>query len=137
MTTAINIDDFFEHHGVKGMRWGHTMQKVGANATKKAALKSAQDEARQEIGRNFRARYDVSKKAGSGGTRAKNAARGLALVPDILTTGGMYTGSQMARAAGYTKGQSAAIGIAGGPLGGLIASEIRVNQRAKAKLGTS
>lgn len=112
-----DVDDFLAHHGVKGMRWGVTRSN--------SAVKTARKTARKQNVENLQGRY--TKTGADGKTKVKKAkVAGIAL--DVMTTGGMYTASQIARSAGYTKGQSVAIGMLTGPIGATLASEVRVRR---------
>lgn len=47
------------------------------------------------------------------------------IVADLLLTGGIKTGVEIARASGFSKGKSIAIGVTGGVPGAVLASEIK------------
>lgn len=120
-----DVDDFIAHYGKKGMKWG-----VRNDNDVKAARKQARKEIRAD--NQIRSQYTRTKADGSTGVKkAKTAAIGL----DMVTTLGMYTGSQIARSSGFTKGQSAAIGIVGGPGGAMLAREIKVRNTARRMVG--
>ena len=115
-----DVDDFLAHYGVKGMKWGVRREN-------KSAVKTARKAGRQKNVANLKSRYTQTKANGKTGIRKGKAA---GTVLDIMATGGMYTGSQIARSAGYSKGQSAALGMLTGPIGATLASEIRVRRSA-------
>jgi len=126
IATIEDVDDFLEHHGVKGMKWGRRTSK-----TTRVARGRARKQLREEYSKNFNDRYDVVTPGGKG-QRTRNALRTAAIVPDfMLVAYGPYTGTQMARSAGYSKGKSAAIGILSGAPGAAVAAEIRIHRVAK------
>lgn len=114
-----DVDDFLAHYGVKGMKWGVSRSSPQVQARKTG---------RRENVANLKSRYTEKKSNGKTGIRKGKAA---GTVLDVMTTGGMYTGTQIARSAGYTKGQSIALGMLTGPVGATLASELRVRKNAR------
>ena len=120
-------DDFLAHYGKKGMKWGVT----SVSPSTKAARKSAKANLRKEYDNNFRDRILVKSDAVPNGITQKKAKQ--ALVMDMASLG-MYSGAQIARSAGYSKGKSVTIGILGGPPGAMLASEIRVQRTINSRI---
>ncbi|ADD81016.1 gp018 [Rhodococcus phage ReqiPoco6] len=112
---TLDAEDFLAHYGVKGMKWGQTRSK--------SDLVKARAAGRREFGSNLKDRYTKTGKYGQ--TKIKKT-KAVGTVADIMLTGGMYTGVQIARSGGFTRGQSAVIGMITGPVGATVASEIRV-----------
>lgn len=82
-------------------------EKATAKANEKAATKERVGTAREAA----RAKRKVTK--------------GTHIAVDIFATGGLLTGNDIARSAGYSKGKSAAIALFGGPIGATAAAELR------------
>lgn len=112
-----DVEDFLAHYGKKGMKWGVR--------TASAEVKAARKAGRAENAKNLQARYT---KTNADGKTVMKKRRTAATVVDLMATGGGYTGIQIAKSAGFTRGQSAAIGMLSGPVGAMVASEIKVRQ---------
>lgn len=123
MTT--DVDGFLEHYGKKGMKWGVTSAKPSAQV--KAARKKARSQYRDEIDADFTKKNVMRGKYNPDGVAPKVALGKAAL--NMATLGG-YQAAQISRSAGYSKGQSAAIGYLAGPIGGFVAAELAVRRRA-------
>jgi hypothetical protein len=101
------VEDFLEHHGVVGMKWGKHKAGSGGSGGGKSAAKTERKAVRKEILKDAIA----STKAHKG-----RAAASLILVGPSATAG-----MQLARSAGHSKGASVAIGLLGGAPGGVLA----------------
>lgn len=115
----VETDDFLEHYGVKGMKWG---QRTGVQSTRKerrAAFKTARKEQAQ--------RNKSFLKSRSGGQKAK------AFALDMATFGG-YTTHQLARSQGYSRGRSAALSTMG-VYGQLALNSAEVNKKVRSQYG--
>ena len=110
---SLNYDDYLEHYGVKGMKWGVKKSKADRKAD------------RGRIKENFKKNYSLKNKQGK-----VSAALSIASMPLLgPAVASAVAGSNLAEAAGYKKGTSVAIGIVAGAPGGLIASEVAVRRR--------
>lgn len=136
-----DVDAFLEHYGKKGMKWGVTTatsvatsaassagSAVKSLTTPKTAVAAARKQGRSDARAAMKERYAPTQ---ADGKRKLNKGRAAVSVFDIGTLG-VYTGSQMAKSAGYSSGKAAVIGFMGGPISGTIASEIRVRKAANA-----
>jgi Flp pilus assembly protein TadB len=112
---AQELDQFLEHHGVKGMKWGKHQTK--------ADYKSAVSSNRKEIYKNLGNTWKSDKRQ-AGAAIASN----LLLSP---ATGSAVVGIQLMRAAGYSKGKSLAMGLIGGTPGAMLAVEVKARKTAK------
>lgn len=145
-TTAEDLELF--HFGVKGMKWGvrrkdangdgrveggsskpSRIEKKIAKSDRKGDLKAARRVARDQIVDNAKSRTD---------SRRITRTTGLLVTGGLLwgptgayQTAGIVAGTEISRSAGYSKGASVAIGLLGGPIGGLAAAEISARKRAK------
>ena len=117
-----DVDAFLAHYGKKGMKWGVTTNPGGS-------VKAARKEGRAQIRSNFN---DMHKKTGADGKRKISAGKTVGSTLLFTNTFGASAGYQIARATGYKKGQSLAIGMIGGPVGALAISELQVRKAAKA-----
>lgn len=113
-----DVDAFLEHYGKKGMKWGVT----------KGEAKTALRTSRNKTTGNLQDRYTKTRKDGTTGVRKTKTA---ATVADIMFTGGMYTGAQINRAAGFSRGSSVAIAMIGGGPGSVLLSAVKTRQDAK------
>lgn len=104
-------DNFLEHYGVKGMKWGKSGAKGGGGGSvNKAKVKAA----RKEI-------YGGAKQNLFGkGQKGKTVASALLGTPGASAR----VGYALAKSAGYSKGQSLAVGLLAGAPGGVLAAEL-------------
>lgn len=117
-----DVEDFLAHYGKKGMKWGVRKNPGGD-------VKAARKEARSQIRQNFKEIH--SSKTSSGGQKVSAGKVAGSFILANATFGGS-TGYQVARATGYKKGQALAIGFVGGPIGGVVISELQVRRAANA-----
>jgi hypothetical protein len=112
-------DDFLQHHGVVGMKWGkHKAGSGGSGGSgSKAETKVAKKAIRKEIFNDAKA----SVKAHKGRTAA-----GVLLAGPSVTVG-----IQLARSAGHSKGASVAIGMLSGAPGGVLAVHLAARKAVK------
>lgn len=119
MTMNLSYDDYLEHYGVKGMKWGvrrSDEQLSAAKSARKTERKKATEDAKDYLSSNKK------KTVGS-------AVAATLLIGPAGTSAAV--GAQIARSAGYSKGKSIGIGLLGGAPGGIIAAEVQVRKRAK------
>ena len=122
--TMNDVDDFLEHYGVKGMKWG-------VKSSNQVALKSARKEGRAEFRENLKDHY-TTKSAKTG--RKISVGRTAGSVILGTATFGAFNSMQIARAAGYSSGKSVAIGLLGNAPGALLASELKIRANARASV---
>ncbi|WIC89908.1 hypothetical protein SEA_HYDRUS_17 [Gordonia phage Hydrus] len=121
--TSSDVQDFLEHYGVKGMKWGVTRHNPqGVRPTRKM-VRQVTKETRKEHREMNKAEW----KSKSGGQKAKTLAL------DMATMGG-YTASQLAKQDGYSRGKRTAITLMGGH-GASYVREVRIQKDVVAKLG--
>lgn len=104
------------HYGIPGMKWGvrRTPEQLGRKKSRK--------ELRRSFNKNFASRQ----------SNVKTGALGASIVSGFgLPVTLAVVGYDITRSAGYSKGYSLATGIIGGPIGGLVASELKVWEDAK------
>lgn len=118
MTMNLSYDDYLEHYGVKGMKWGVRRSDEQLSAAK-SARKTERAKATQDT-----TDYMNKNKARNLGAIVGASVLGTPLV------GGAVAGAQIARASGYSRGKSVAIGVLGNVPGGIIAAEVQVRKRA-------
>lgn len=109
------VDNFLEHHGVPGMKWGKHKTKASFKTEKKAITKAIYKQTGQNLwgkGSHQKGKTAVAALWGAPGVSAK-------------------VGYDMSKAAGYTKGKSLAIGLLGGAPGGIIAANIAAGKMAR------
>lgn len=95
--------DFIAHYGKKGMKWGVTKgDRAGTAVTGKEFRQVTKAVTKEHI-ENERATF----KAKSGKEKAK-------IISLDLATGGGYSASNLAKAAGYSRGRRTAITLLGG-----------------------
>ena len=119
----VDTDDFLEHYGKKGMKWG--VRKAAPEGSAKAARQQLRKASRDK----FTGYHKVNKADGTKGR--VGVGRTAASVLLSTNTFGASTGFQIARSAGATKGGSVAVGLLGGPLGGLAYREIKIRNDAR------
>lgn len=123
-----DLEAFLEHHGVRGMKWGHHKTR--------AEYKQAVKAARKEVYSKSIDGYKAHKLRNTGATVAAGIL--MAKYGGAGKVAGGVNGSlsvaaiPMLRAQGYSKGKSVAIGLLGGPIGFTIASEVTARKMAKA-----
>ena len=113
---AEEVDNFLQHHGVVGMKWGKHKSK-GDSGSSGGNNRSAKKAVRKEMYKDAVA----STKAHKG-----RAAAGLVLAGPSATVG-----MQLARSAGHSKGASVAIGLLGGAPGGVLAVHLAARKITK------
>lgn len=122
MTTELTYENYLKHYGVKGMKWG-----VRRSEEQLAAARGARKTERAKATRDT-ADYMNKNKVRNYGSIVGASILGTPLV------GGAVAGAQIARASGYSKGKSVAIGVLGNVPGGIIAAEVQVRKRANASV---
>lgn len=116
-------DDFLEHYGVVGMKWGkHKSGSGGSGGSSSGGKKARIDKTDLKI-----ARKAIYKNAGA----SVKANKGKTVVAALLAGGSATAGITLARAAGHSKGKSLAIGLLGGAPGGVIAVELAARKAAR------
>lgn len=110
-------DDFLQHYGVVGMKWGKR-SGGGANAVQKAN----RNVARKEI-------YGAAKGRLLGNKKKIGAMAVLSIVNAPATN--VVVGVGLARSAGYSKGKSLAIGLLGGAPAGILVAELGARKAAR------
>lgn len=139
-------DDFLAHYGIKGMKWGvrrsqaqldsasnstsRKQARRNASVEKKAAKKkkkAARIGARGAIGYDLGSKFNIHTLEGK--VRTGATAAGLFFATPAAER---YLGYELSKSAGYSTGTSAVIGLLGGTVGGLAASEISVRRKTRA-----
>jgi hypothetical protein len=113
------VEDFLEHHGVKGMKWGR--RTGGASSGSSGGGKSTAGAERKAV------RKEMYKE--SGATLKRN--KGKTAVGLFLAGPSATAGIAMARGAGHGKGASVAIGLIGGAPGGMLAVHLAARKITK------
>lgn len=118
-------EDYLEHFGVKGMKWGQSKGGgVEVSSSKKVPIDKVKLKAsRKEIYTDVARVYTSRRKVGAA------VAASLLFKPAI---GSAVIGTQMMRGAGYPKGKSFAVGALSGPLGAVVAIEMKARSNARA-----
>jgi hypothetical protein len=109
------VDNFLEHHGVPGMKWGKHKNKADFKAEKKSIKKAIY----KQTGQNLWGKGSHQK--------GKTVAAAIFGTPGISAK----VGYDLSKAAGYSKGKSLAIGLLGGAPGGIIAANISAGKMAR------
>lgn len=120
----MTVDDFLEHHGVKGMKWGKRKEV-------KAAKKAARGEVRTEFQSSHINSLSKDRRDGSR-TLSKGKVIGTALI-DLNTMGGA-SAIMIAKSTGTSTGKAAAIGLMTGVPGSLAYREIKVRKEANRRV---
>lgn len=116
-----NPEDYsLYHYGVKGMRWGKTTKKTGAERS--ADRKKIYNEVKNKSTGKESMKRDTAVGIATGGAAIVLGA------PMALAMVNATVGYKIAKSAGYSRGKSAAIGLIGGTPGGVIAAEIAVRR---------
>ena len=116
-------DQYLEHAGVKGMKWGVR------NPDLKAALKNERSNIRSER-RVTADKYNSNLKTG----KVVGQVIGASLLKGPIGGASAVAGYHMSRK-NFTKGQSIAIGLIGGAPGALLMNELSVRREAKSRVG--
>jgi hypothetical protein len=130
---TIQVEEFLEHHGVVGMKWGkHKANRTESGGGSKAVAKVKAPEqkidkvklkaARKEI------RGDVKQRL-IGNKKKKGAAAAVLLIAGAPGAS-LAVGIATARGAGFSKGKSLAIGFLGGAPGALLVGEMHARKMA-------
>ena len=122
MMAMVDSDDFLEHYGVKGMRWG----KRKAPDAAKVAAKAGRKAERSAIVKNLGTQFNTT--STSGRVRTGATVAGALLATPVAN---IYMGAKVTRASGYSKGASVAVGLIGGTPGALVLAEVSARSRAK------
>ena len=158
MTTDIEVGEFLEHFGVKGMKWGvrnsertarvasgngSTGDKVrkvaGSSAVDLIRGKGVQGAAKIQVARGERkanlktARKEVRGEIKAYATANKKRVLGASVAGALIGGPGGALGVMSAtvmRSQGHSRGKSAVLGYLGGPIGGILASEVSARKRA-------
>ena len=121
--SELTVDDFLEHYGVKGMKWGVTRHNPQGIQPTRKMVREVTKETRKEHAKANREAW----KSRSTGNKAKTLAF------DMATMGG-YTASQLAKEEGYGRGKRTAITLMGGH-GATYIREVRIQKDVREKLG--
>lgn len=111
----VTADDFLAHYGKKGMKWGVTKSEA------RTAIRAERDAINKDINASFKGRKGVAKAGVS-------IAAGVAATPFMGLT---VATTMMTKTAGYSTGKAVAINLLGGPIGAMVAVEVKARQRAK------
>lgn len=121
-------EDFLEHFGVKGMRWG---KRSDGGSSVEVAKKSKAPIDKDKLSAARKDLYKGVKQSYSG---KSGKVKGGAVVAATLlgsTVGSQVLGAQMMRSAGYTKGKSFAMGFVGGAPGAALAIELKARKMSR------
>ncbi|WNM72394.1 hypothetical protein SEA_MOSSY_15 [Gordonia phage Mossy] len=120
---SMDVQDFLEHHGVKGMKWGVTRDNPqGVKPTAKM-VREVSKETRKEHQQVARAAWNE-----------KSTGQKVGTVVLDLATAGAYTTSKMAKAEGYSRGKRTALTLMGG-YGAMHITEAKLQRDVEIKLG--
>ncbi|QFP95588.1 hypothetical protein SEA_TANIS_14 [Gordonia phage Tanis] len=125
--SEMTVDDFLEHHGVKGMKWGRRK-----SPEIRAARKEARSEVRQEFKEN---RTNALKKTGKDGEKTYHKGKVAVVALADMNTYGALSAARISKSAGASNGQAAAVAILTGLPGAVAYKEIRVRKEANRRVG--
>ncbi len=122
-------EDFLEHYGVPGMKWGkrkssgdvEVSKKVPRNPIDKDKLKAA----RKDLYDGVKTHYK---------SNGQKTLAGAAIAASLWTggtSGTVVVGAQMMRGAGFSKGKSVAMGMLGGTPGAMLAIELKARKMSR------
>ncbi|QFG09304.1 hypothetical protein SEA_SLOOPYJOE_9 [Arthrobacter phage Sloopyjoe] len=122
------VEDFLQHYGVKGMRWGKRKASSDVEVSKKSKGPIDKDRLSEERAKL----YGGVKKRYEG--RGQKVLAGAAIASSVITggtTGSVVVGAQMMRGAGFSKGKSVATALIGGAPGAVLMIELQARKNAR------
>lgn len=122
------VDDFLQHYGVKGMRWGKRQSSGDVEVSKKSKGPIDKEKLSAERAKLY---GGVKKQYESNGQKA---LAGAAIAGSLVTGGTLGTvvvGAQMMKGAGFSKGKTVATALLGGAPGAVLMIELQARKNAR------
>lgn len=122
------VDNFLEHYGVPGMRWGKRKSSGDVEVSKKSKGPIDKEKLSAERAKLYDGVKNTYKSNG------QKTLAGAAIATSIFTggaTGTVVIGAQMMRGAGFSKGKSAATALLGGAPGAVLMIELQARKNAR------
>lgn len=124
---SAEVEDFLQHYGVKGMRWGKRGSKGDSNVEKAKKAPIDKDRLKEERKKLY---GQVKTNMSTPGARVTTGA---ALASTLVggPSGSAIIGAQMMRSAGFSKKKSFTTALIGGAPGAVLMIELQARKNAR------